>query len=184
MSVRVEGGGGVAAPPPTNEVLSIIETYEAAIAESSHNFNFPAIDFDDDSELILKIDGVATADFALFLRFNANVTAYFVDGSDFVGGVATPVDSNNQTHITLIGSGQMGADSKFFAGASIQLSKGAASDFVSCLFSSGGDLTFRTALGQLRANTSSLTDVEVSTSASTWKIGTRITLYRMRRVAV
>jgi len=186
MSVKVEGGGGVSVPTviPTVHFWALLGDYEAAIAEGSHVFNFPAIDFDDDSKLVLVVDGNASAALDLQLRINTLATAiYFTDGRKIAGGVETLIDLNGQTFIRLLGGIAINQD---FAGiCEILLPKAGAgaNDQPHTISTFGSGLPEQDqVLGLMTTSQASITDVEVLTSTSTWPAGTRMTLYRVQRV--
>ena len=57
---------------------SALADYEATSAESSHTFSFTAVDFDDDSYLVLELDGgVTLGTVALDLTIENNQTASY-----------------------------------------------------------------------------------------------------------
>lgn len=179
------GGGGPGATIPTVHLWDRLGDYEAAIAEASHVFNFAAIDFDDDSILILVIDGSATLALALQLRINTIATAsYNTDGYFIRAGAQTLIDLNGQTTIE-IGSATIinGVNRSFFGEVKIGLNKSGTLDRPKTLSSLGTDSGSGTQVvnGLLDSAEASLTDIEVRTSVSTWQIGTRMTLYRIQR---
>jgi len=160
----------------------LIETYEAAVAESSHVFSFAAIDFDADSFLVITIDGVATATFILQMRFNTIATAnYDTHGSSIIGVVQTFINSVNQTSFELMSSADVIANRLINGMSKIFLEKGSTGlNWPSCINDYGSSPAIHSQ-GLLTTDTASLTDIEILTSTSTWKIGTRITLYRVNR---
>jgi len=162
--------------------MHVIETHEASGTESSHVFSFSAIDFDDDSYLILEFDGATSASLDLQLRFNTNATAnYYTDGSVMVGGVQTLIDLNTQTAGRIMNTnGGRGC----FVLVKIFLIK--AGVINSVMYRANGYFdgipTSENETGQLfNQQIASLTDVEIRTSTSTWTAETRITLYRVKR---
>jgi len=170
------GGGGV---------LSVIETYEASIAEGSHTFTFAGIDFDDDSELLLVYDLSATAAFSLLMRINGiTALSYFVDGRRITGGAETLIDLNS------LGSGQLqsstiinGANSGATGRVKIGLIKAGTNDKPTWSAEGSGSALAGGEVysGLLFVNMASITSIRIFTSTSTWQIGTRMTLYRLAR---
>lgn len=164
---------------------SVLGDYEAAIAEATHTFTFTAVDFDDDSELVLVIDGSATAAFSLLARINADSTNnYLVDGFRVASGVETLIDLNAQTSMDILNSALIaGANFTFWGTAKFGLMKGATSDFPICYSHMMG--AFQAGLeskaSRLGVDDTSITDITILTSTSTWKIGTRMTLYKVAR---
>lgn len=187
MSVRSEGGGGVSTVIPTIHLWALIADYEAAVAEASHVFNFPAIDFDDDSMLILVIDLVPTAALTLLMRINTIATANYSYGGRRIENTAveTLIGANNVTSIQLASAaGILTAATAQASGIiEILLPKAGAPDRPTVhtrLGSSNGSAEVMA--GSLKIAQANITDIEILTSVSTWQVGTRITLYRVQRV--
>ena len=185
MSVRVEGGGGAVAPTviPTIHHWALLGTYEALIAEASHVFNFPAVDFSNDSMLVLVVDGSATAALSLQLRINTDATGnYYTDGYRIRNAVETLIDLNLQNQAELANSAILtGGGSNFHGTAYILLSATVATDATVIISQFAGDGAEQRVRGLFNVGSASITDVEVRTSVSTWLIGTRMTLYRVQR---
>jgi len=183
MPVAIFGGGGLGPAIPTIHLWSALGDYEAVIAEGSHNFNFPAIDFDSDSMLVLVIDLGASAALNLLMRINSVATgSYFTDGRKIAAGVETLVDLNAQTSALLASSTILsGATSTAFIKALIGTSKITANN-PTMIISQGAGSGSNEQLNSNGPVVVSITDITVLTSASTWKIGTRMTLYRVQRV--
>jgi len=162
--------------------------YEAAVAEGSHTFTLPsAIDFDDDSYLLLVIDLGSTASFALELGVNGITSAtYHTDGFRIDAGTETIIDQNlvalwEIASVTMITA----ANRPIAAIITIQLNKAGPSDRVaisSNAISSVLAITETITGGFQTTSTASITSLEVTASASTWQIGTRMTLYQVSRV--
>ncbi len=164
---------------------TVLGDYEAATAEASHNFNFSAVDFDNDSELVLVIDLGVTLALILQLRINADTSAnYFTDGRIINGGVETLVDLGGIAAYQILSTTSLGAvNASGFAEVHIGLPKAGTQDrplFYSFGGSGSGPVNESYA-GSLNKTVSSITDVEVRTSTSTWQIGTRMTLYKVAR---
>ena len=179
--------GEWAAAAGGTEVLSVIETHEAAIAESTFTFSFSAINFDDDSELLLVIDASVTLLLELFLRINAVSTGYYSDGRRITGGTETLIDNNNTAGYQIASSTLFAAvNDTGHAEIRIGLTKGGTFDRVifDGSIASGSLAMGEKKSGMVTGAISSLTDVVVLTTTSTWQVGTRMTLYRVRRAAV
>jgi len=164
---------------------TVLGDYEAIIAEASHNFNFTAVDFDDDSELLLVFDGFSTASFILNLEINGIVTGYFIDGRRISVGTETIIDINNAVGFQ-IASASVFSSAESSAGivVHITLSKGTALGKRPTVVSlcNGGTVTINEVEGgTLNSQVASITDINIKTSTSTWGIGTRITLYKLAR---
>ena len=165
---------------------TVLGDYEATVAEGSHTFSFSAVDFDDDSELMLIIDLDPTAAFNLLLRVNGNSTSnYFVDGSRISVNAETLIDLNTQSSFQLASNSVFSlANREGFVIAHIGLTKAGTTTDVPIIqsFAQGGPATaHESAGGMLNVNTTSISSIVVLTSTSTWKIGSRMTLYKLAR---
>jgi len=169
----------------TNAIMEVIETHEAVAPESSFVFNFTGIDFDDIAYLVLEIDIGATAQLQLDYRINTIATAsYFSDGRRIVSNVETLIDDGASTAgvlctNTLLSSGNITA----FLYIVISLPKAGGVQDRPMIISSAinNNFTQEQISGILNTDQTEITDVEVRTSASTWRTGTRMTLYQVRR---
>jgi len=162
----------------------IIETYEAAIAESSHVFTFAAIDFDNFSELVLVLDAVATAAQNIQIRINTDATAnYDTHGKRIFAGADTFVNQTNATSGILVSSNVLGANNNNSNSVIvITLAKGSTgADFPQwTAYTSGEAGELELLGGVLTIDSADISSIEVRGSAN-WKIGTRATLYRVAR---
>ncbi len=168
----------------TPVLWSVLGDYEASIAESSHRFSFPAVNFDDDSMLVLVIDGSSSASFNLGIRFNKNSSSYFVDGRRITGGGQTLIDLNGQTFGQIASTSVIaGVDRPFSSEIYIHLNKAGAIKRINCNYMTmGGQIGIQeVATVTLLVNKTNVTDIDILTSTSTWKIGTRMTLYKVAR---
>lgn len=167
------------------QLWSVLGDYEATEAEASHNFSFTAVDFDDDSKLVLVIDMQATAQLALLLRINEQTgSSYHFDGSRITGGAETLIDGSADSSFT-IGSTSVinSADRNIGIIIDIQLAKGGVNDYP-LIHSRGefGNLAgTENVSGALIVNSTNIVDIDILTSTSTWKVGTRATLYKVAR---
>ena len=100
-----------------DKVWNVIETHEALVPESSFIFNFTPTDLENDSMLVLVIDGAVTSILELQLRLNGiSNPNYFFDGRKINNGVETILDRNSQNQGLLADNNQLGASSRFFTG--------------------------------------------------------------------
>jgi len=170
------GGGG------TWSVLDT--TYEASIAESTHTFTFAAIDFDDDSMLVLVVDGIATlTTMELAIQIGGDTTAnYYSDGFQIESGTETIIDINAQTSARILPATLVRADRVFAGVMNFYLEKGATGNnepqTTGMMTGIGGMYNVKS---QLIADVSSIASVTILAPVSSWKIGTRFTLYKVSR---
>jgi len=164
--------------------MVILGTHEALIAESSHTFSFPAIDFDSISHLVLEIDGSATAALAIQVRINALATNYNNQGRRIAAGVETFINTVAQTAWTVATNLLItGATSGFNIICKIISFKGSPDNQPAIFADATGPVhANETMVGSQGASTTSITDVVIRTSVSSWRIGTRMTLYSVRRL--
>lgn len=180
--VRGKSGGIV---QTGDTFLTVIGDYEAAIAEASHSFTFTAVDFDDDSEVMIIIDGSVTAAAAIQVRINSEAGAsYFQDGRRIASGVETLIDQNSENEFDVCSATmlQNGGDG-FFAVIKISFNKSGTLDRPRIISESvgGSVLANEQVSGMFNVATATLTDIVMRTSTSTWDIGTRITVYKLSR---
>lgn len=176
-------GFSYTAPPPV-VLVSSLGDYIAPAPESSHVFNFAAVDYDDDSIIVIDFDLTATLQFALGLRINGVAgNNYFTDGRRISAGVETIIDLNSQNTIQ-IGSTSifLGADNG--AGGRIMIflnrSGGLRRPFV--VSTIGGNIGGNEQIsGHINQNQATISSVELLTSASTWQTNGRITVYKRAR---
>ena len=190
--VLTSGGVGVA---PTFQaasggVVRVIETKELSVASSSMTFTIsPAIDFDDDSYVILEVDGNPTLILGLLLEVNGYTTnGYYSEGQRTSGGTITVLDENNSSGWTIGSTSVLGAvNNSFVCRCEIGINKGGngASQVWRLLRSNivglaqineqkGGEC-------QTASSQTTLNEVKILTSTSTLQIGTRATLYAVSR---
>jgi len=171
-----------AAAAASTSLWTVLGTYEASSAEASHTFTFTAVDFDDDSLLILEFDGNTDSIMGINIRINGESgSVYLTDGTSVAGGTQTIIDYNNQTEGSLLSDAwQVGNGRAFCVVANISLSKPSADKYPqilsrACMWE--GEQTSRV---NVSVNTSSITDVEILASGD-WEIGARATLYKVAR---
>jgi len=163
-------------------IWDLIETYEASIAEGSKTFTFTEITFDDDSELVLVMDGAVTASLALEIAVNGDTTTnYFTDGRRISAGTETIIDINSAEFWTVASTSILGiANQNFFGNIRFMRSKALTLDrpnMISEFIGAGQEQVSC----QLTSVETGISSIEVNTSTSTWGIGTRFSLYRVRR---
>ena len=168
---------------PAGGAWRIIGKHEALVPESSFIFSFLAIDFDDDSQLVLVMDGSITAPLVIQLRINNNATAnYFFDGRTIAGGIEIIIDGNVQTQMEISNTTlHSNVNEQFHGNVLIYLAKSGSLKVPTMQALMVGERGSQVMMGKINANTPSITDVEVRTSTSTWQTGTRMTLYRVKR---
>jgi len=179
-----DASGVYAEIPKASMVL--IEDYETTGAEASKVFTFTAIDFEDVSELILLIDGAATAALAVQLRINTVVSAnYYDDGHRLTNSVETLIRNNAQTALTVASATMLAGAYGFSSKSRIMLEKAqAAAAHFPIIYSeanSSNTYAWERYSSILNLNQTSISSVEVRTSTSTLKAGTRISLYKVMR---
>jgi len=178
------GGGHIDVTIPGGTGLwTVLEDYEASIAESTHTFTFSAVSFDDDSMLVMVIDMSPTATLALQLQMNSNTTAnYFFGGYRILGGVQTLVSTPTQTSIELTNSAISTINANVFGIINFGVGKASTAPrpLVTYKFLAG-TTSVQDMVGSLVASDNEINEIIVKTSTSTWRIGTRMTLYKVAR---
>ena len=183
--VLTSGGAGVA---PTFQdaagILSVIETYEASVAEAAKTFTFTAVDFDDDSELLLVMDFNVAGAGVLSMAYNGITgTAYAIDGRAIKAGVETLIDLNAQAAIQIASSALLtDAEDEAFLIVHIGLSKASATikRIISFCEANGPQQSYEATAGHNNTTSTSISSIEI-TSTVNWNIGSRMTLYKLAR---
>ncbi len=164
--------------------LQRIGDYEATGAESSKTFTFAAVTFDDDAYLMLVIDLGGTAALNLLLEIAGDSSSnYYVDGNRTTGGATTIIDINTATSAQICSNVMIdGANSNATIICYIQLSKAISQGVSIKSFATSSTLrATEYTLGMLGQNKTSIAQLIVKTSTSTWQTGTRMTLYKLKR---
>lgn len=163
-----------------------IADYEASSAEASHTFSFTAVDFDDDSMLVLVLDGSITlGTFALQMTINAvGGGNYHGGGRRIQGGTETLISFGSTDFFPIANTALFNAvNENFFGIIQIGLHKSGNQDrplIISEIVGgsqTGDDKIF----GNVSTANSDIDEIVISTPATTWQIGTRMTLYKVAR---
>jgi len=162
-----------------------IGNYVAAVIEATHTFNFPEVDFDIISHLILTIS--ATTDgggLNMLMRFNGSAAAtYFVDGRDIRGGVETLIDLNAQTSAQLASNAILSGNGVPFT-IYVVIMKSVVNDNMHCIatvVSNGAGRGQQMQTSEQETAIASLTSLDILTSVSNWRVGSRMSLFSIRR---
>ncbi|KKK85118.1 hypothetical protein LCGC14_2776500, partial [marine sediment metagenome] len=151
--------------------------------DTKASFTFSAVSFDDDSMLVMVIDMSPTATLALQLQMNSNTTAnYFFGGYRILGGVQTLVSTPTQTSIELTNSAISTINANVFGIINFGVGKASTAPrpLVTYKFLAG-TTSVQDMVGSLVASDNEINEIIVKTSTSTWRIGTRMTLYKVAR---
>ncbi len=164
---------------------TVLGDYEASVEEASHDFTFTAVDFDDDSKLVLIVDISAVLVLSLRMQINDDTSSnYFTDGRLIAGGVETLIDLNGKASFQILSTDILSAvNIGGFAEITIGLNKAGTSDrpiFISKGGSGSGPKS-EDVSGTLNKAIANISSIKVTTSTSNWQIGTRMTLYKVSR---
>jgi len=164
-----------------DQIWEVIETHEALVEEISFTFSFPAIDFNDVSMLVVTMDANPTGFAIPQLRINNNSSSnYFIDGRDIVSGSLVVIDKNIQNEIQL-GRNNNNSYSGIVKIFLEKASTGTNFPMTISEFGNVGVPTNSQYVGRLNVDTPNITDIEIRQNTPSWKIGTRITLYKVLR---
>lgn len=167
--------------------MVLLARHKAEIAESTKTFNLADIDLKNKyAYLLIKVRGQTTA--ALSLQMKVNNLAgsfYHSDGERNAGGTATQIDTNTATIHTILSAAILtGASSVFTTETIIEIDP--VGNYLQGK-SQGGQVTVGREIVDWGYNiagaitNSKITSVEILTSTSTWKAGTIIEIYGVRR---
>ncbi len=160
--------------------LQVIETWKAVGAQTSKEFSFPGINFDDVSKLILEIDGASTGTLILRLQINDDTTTnYFTDGRTIIAGTEAFIDVNSAVGIQIVSA--VGVDA-FFGQIEINIPLAHSNDYPLCNlhFTSPNGTTVVTT-GYLAVVQTDINKLKILVSTSSMRSQTRITLYKLLR---
>jgi len=159
--------------------LTVVETYEATSAESTHTFTITSDDFTDTAQYILSLDGMTSASMTLQMQFNGVSTSNYDDsGRTIDNGVETLINRNNQTFSIILPT----INASFAFNVIIQYSDTDGSDnylWANSVGVNGGSASIVLAHILETAQTD-INEIKI-TGSSNWRVGTRMTLYKLAR---
>ncbi len=162
-----------------------IADYEATSAEGTKTLSFTAVDYNDHSMIVLVLDASVTLSLSVLMRINAIANAnYYQDANYVADGTATVDDISAATQFTIANSAVFGAvDECGSTIVIIKLNKGGANQYptISIEAQSGFDDHRYVGGGNLKEDVASISSLVVYTNTSTWKIGARMTVYKVAR---
>jgi len=165
----------------------LLDDYEASVAEGSHTFTpASALEFDTYSKIIVVIDGLTTASFALQLIINGNRASntYLTVGKRFVFTPSETLISENSVQMTLCTATLLGLAAESFSAycslVATDTTTGTNRLFFESIGHGGADSEIKTGIDQVNAVTE-ITEIIIETSTSTWRIGTRMSVYGIKR---
>ncbi len=162
--------------------MELLDKYTTGATETDHTFTFPAETFDKTSELVLIMDGAATGALAVEIRINGlSTNQYFYDGSYIIAGAETLINGDSQDEWQ-VASASIITGANFVIKGQVHISLFLAGTFdrpsMTSHFQSDGNQTMG---GSFAVAQTSITSVTVQVSTSSFIIGTRMSLYRIRR---
>jgi len=162
----------------------VLDDHIATGAESTHTFTpATALDFDDISRIVFVMDGDVTGNLEMLIRINGLSTAsYMWTGIQSSSGVNTGFTAFSQTASEIMPT--ITANSEFrLEGTILKNQGGDDNEFggESNVYRSANARVWQQLNWSLTTTLTTLSSVEILTSASTWKIGTRITMYGVNR---
>jgi len=178
--------GHMTAPTITvDELWETIDDFIFLGTEDRKNFTFPAIDFDDNSMLVLIFDGSVGVNPQFQIQVN-NITTdtYRMDGRRIANGVETIIDLNGSNQFVPLQSIMTQSGKPLHMIVYFQLNK-AGSNTLLGMQSFANSLEFRgneNQSGVLITNITSITSLLFSLSNfRLFDVGSRVTLYRVKR---
>jgi len=182
------GQAGVGGTPASAAVFERIDEHEAVGTESSYVIT-PTVPITGAlyNEIIVMINYVPTAIFNLEAHINAVTSSdYFGDGYRIKAGVETLIDEGGLAH-WIISSSAMVLGANISGCVLFRIMIPDADAFRAIVYGFS-DVTAETIAVEHKGFTlngiaiASITDITIATSTSTWKAGTKITTYGVRRV--
>ncbi len=169
----------------TRGAKHLIESHIAPGTASSLTFTLlPVIDFNDVAYLQLEMDVTPSAQLKLQIQYNGDASAnYYMAGKYITAGAETLLTESGQTAGTITGTHTFSAaDNSAFVLTQIGLIN-ATNAFVyavSHIVAQNGS-TLEETMTELAIDKTSLTEIKIITSTSTWKANSRFSLYRIMR---
>lgn len=173
---------GEEAPAQINQgSMVLLARHKAEQAESTRTFNLADITSEKYSEVIVKISGEATASLELRAVINGLGTNYIQKGENSIGGTVTGINITTGSVLRLASTSILTGATTFNGEFTIQKDETGVWG--------GGMARFRgyavgkedTDWNHDAATANKLTTITISTSASTWKAGTTIEVYGVKR---
>jgi len=164
----------------------LLHNYEASVAEATHTFTpASALDFDTYSEIRVIFDGITTASLALELIVNGErgINDYIGTGKRFAITPTETLISENAPQWTLATTTMLsGVNNAFFGEITLGAnSTGGANDLlINSRFNTVGISEEKTG-GNQTDTIDEITSILIETSTSTWVIGTKMTVYGIKR---
>lgn len=195
------GGGGAGGTHPVNVatdvvgllpnvnlanpvLMTVLADYEATSAESTHTFSFSAVNFNDDSEIILIFDmSISAVDSFIQLQIDGETGAdYFKDGRQSRGGTITAIDDNMDNEYTIAENLITNAVARgMFGIVRVGLSKGGAIDSPIIQSNIATEIGQDNSGGYLTVDKNNIASLLLKLSVNNWRIGTRATVYKVAR---
>ena len=166
-------------------LITSIGDYVAGSAEGSKEFTISGVDFDTHSYILVVFDGSITAAAAVLMQLNGQIGSdYRMDGRRLTAAVETLLENNAGTSHELCSNTLCSqADDSFVGEVKIYHDQASGTIITSFI----GDAYGKTQQidehhsGCLNIAVTSLTTIKILTSTSTWKTGTRISVYKVSR---
>ncbi len=200
-AINFIGGGVTASDDPSNNRTnvdipggvggvigswSVIGDYIAGVQESGKEFVIsPAITFSDDSYIVAVFDGTVTNSTSIVMTVNQDTSSnYFRDGSSIVGGVESIIDSNSLANWNIASGSIITGSLPFFVIIELGLTQGAVGaipDGPRIFNRASSSAGYEHGAGFLNVEKASITHVTFNSLNFPWRVGSRITLYKVSR---
>jgi len=161
--------------------MVLLAKHKAVVAESTKTFNLADILDSKFSEVKIIINGEMTASAALQLVLNNLGTNYLQKGHRSVGGTITAINITTGAVLTVASTSVLTGSTTFYSEVTIQKDEAG-------VWSGGKTSTHGFSVGLEEtgwnhdvATKSKIETITLSTSASTWKAGTTIEIYGVKR---
>ena len=165
---------------------SVIGNYEATSEEATTTFSSLAVDFDDYSEVVVICDMANAANADVKIQINGDTsTSYFTDGWQIQNGTDTVIDRNSLDSMLIMPTA-LGQNNEWTCINHIQLSgtTGGGDNMPNMnTVGRGEGLNGGSYMvtGALRSTETNIDSVTVLTDGANWRIGSRITVYKVAR---
>ncbi len=159
--------------------MVVLDKHEATGTEASYTFTpDPAILNDKYSKILIIFDGKTTASLALELKINGSATGHYWTMTENNQGTLTGSTASNASEFPLADTSVITAATHLMGEISLYLSD-IATAVVSIDSTIGAGRHYNKMTGNIV--TSTITEIKIQTSTSTWVAGTKIIIYGVVR---
>lgn len=167
---------------PSGGIWEQIASYNASVDVGTITLNFTTVDFDNDSQIMVVMDGEVNQASALLMRVNGITTSYNEDGQKIIAGVETLIDINNASQHELIADDILAsASDHFHCIAHLSVANAGLNDPMIMSAIGYGLTRGQQVVSGERGGVTTISSITIFLSTGTWDAQTRFTVYKLSR---